>query len=345
MSVRAETPQEWWSAGTYEVAPSVYRIPLPLPHDGLKAVNVYVLLGSDGVSVVDSGWAIPDSRRLLAQSLRVLGHGLDDIQRFLITHMHMDHYGQAIALRREHGTRVTLGSLERGSLERVNMRGRMALQEHIQYLRVLGAAELADELVARERETEPPSLTHWEFPDDWFGDADVLVVNGRTIDVVPTPGHTRGHVVFHDVSGGLLFAGDHVLPTITPSIGFEANLSPNPLGAFLASLALVRRRPDAVLLPAHGPVGPSVHRRVDELVQHHGRRLEETESAIARGADTGLHVAEQLKWTRHERSLAELDPTNQLLAVCETGAHIILLMAQGRVTKTVDDRVEHYSSV
>ena len=48
----------------------------------------------------------------------------------------------------------------------------------------------------------------------------------------------------------LLFAGDHVLPTITPSIGFESAMRANPLGAFLQSLALVRARPDARLLPA-----------------------------------------------------------------------------------------------
>ena len=34
------------------------------------------------------------------------------------------------------------------------------------------------------------------------------------------PGHTPGHYVFADRADGLLFAGDHVLPTITPSIGF-----------------------------------------------------------------------------------------------------------------------------
>ena len=58
--------------------------------------------------------------------------------------------------------------------------------------------------------------------------------------MVATPGHTRGHVVFHDTGGGLLFAGDHVLPAITPSIGFEPVLSDDPLGAFLGSLTLMR---------------------------------------------------------------------------------------------------------
>ncbi|MDQ1696712.1 MAG: hypothetical protein QOJ03_2065, partial [Frankiaceae bacterium] len=167
---------------------------------------------------------------------------------------------------------------------------------------------------------------------------------GRTLDVVPTPGHTRGHVVFHDAAAGLLFAGDHVLPTITPSIGFEPVLSPNPLGDFLASLAVVRARPDATLLPAHGPVTPSVHARVDELVAHHGTRLDETEHSVALGATTAYDVAGQLKWTRRLRSLNDLDPFNQMLAVAETGAHLELLVAQGRLSVDTSEGPRRYAA-
>ncbi len=51
--------------------------------------------------------------------------------------------------------------------------------------------------------------------------------------MIETPGHTRGHVVFSDPASRLLFTGDHVLPTITPSIGFEPVATDNPLGDFL----------------------------------------------------------------------------------------------------------------
>ena len=64
--------------------------------------------------------------------------------------------------------------------------------------------------------------------------------------------------MFADHAAGLLFAGDHVLPTITPSIGFEPALPAQPLGDFLGSLTKVRGLPDLRLLPAHGPVADSV---------------------------------------------------------------------------------------
>jgi hypothetical protein len=36
----SEAP-DWTEPGLFTVAPGVHRIPLPLPNDGLRAVNVY----------------------------------------------------------------------------------------------------------------------------------------------------------------------------------------------------------------------------------------------------------------------------------------------------------------
>jgi len=45
----------WTEAGAFPVAEGVHRIPLPLPNDGLRAVNVYVLETADGLVAVDGG--------------------------------------------------------------------------------------------------------------------------------------------------------------------------------------------------------------------------------------------------------------------------------------------------
>src|SRR3954452_6651444 len=342
MSDQSTGRGEWTKPGVFEVAPGVHRVPLPLPNDGLRAVNVYVLTGDDGLVLIDSGWAIPAARETLTSGLAELGHSLADVRRFLITHVHRDHYQQAVTLRSEFGHRVALGAGERDSLEILRAAGRRPLEQQIDGLRRLGAKELADMvegMLSSEREVKD---LEWPMPDDWLVD-ESLPVGPRTLDVVPTPGHTRGHVVFHDLAGGLLFAGDHVLPTITPSIGFEPVLSPDPLGDFLGSLALVRSRPDAMLLPAHGAVSPSVHARVDELVAHHGNRLDETEAAVRAGATSAFEAAGRLHWTRRQKSLDELDPFNQMLAIAETGAHLELLAAQGRLTPSDVDGVRHFS--
>ncbi|WKU03525.1 MBL fold metallo-hydrolase [Micromonospora sp. HUAS LYJ1] len=333
---------DWTAPGAFEVAPGVQRVPLPLPDDGLRAVNVYVLRHDGGATLVDSGWAIAEARVALADALESLDLSVGDVRRFLVTHVHRDHYTQAVHLRREFGMRVSLGAGERRNLETIKAADRDPLAEQLDQLRLLGAEALADAL-ARVAGDRVPSAD-WELPDDWLHGGSEVTSGGRTLHVVETPGHTRGHVVFHDTASRLLFAGDHVLPTITPSIGFEPVLSANPLGDFLGSLALVRQRPDAWLLPAHGPVTPSVHARVDELVAHHGGRLDEAEAAVARGAQSAYEVASLLRWTRRERELGDLDPFNGMLAVRETAAHLELLMAQGRLIRADIDGVRRYAN-
>lgn len=46
-----------------DLPPHVVKIPLPLPLKDLRAVNVYAILGADGVTLVDSGWADDPARR------------------------------------------------------------------------------------------------------------------------------------------------------------------------------------------------------------------------------------------------------------------------------------------
>jgi len=333
---------DWTAAAVEEVAPGVHRIPLPLPNDNLRAVNVYAVVDGDGLVLVDAGWAVPDARERLEDALESLGRTFGDIDRFLVTHVHRDHFTQAITLRREFSTRVSLGLGERASLEVLQDPDRAPLEPQLHQLLRYGAAHLVENIVAGMAGHDPPDRSEWEFPDDWLVDGEVIVASGRELAVIETPGHTRGHVVFHDRAARLLFAGDHVLPTITPSIGFEPLLSPNPLGDFLGSLARVRGMPDALLLPAHGSVAPSVHARIDELVDHHGRRLEETETAVAGGAETAFEVTGRLRWTRRGRTLDELDLFNQMLAVAETGAHLALLCAQGRIARALDGEVYRY---
>ena len=88
----------WTEPGTFEVAPGVHRIPLPLPNDGLRAVNVYALDHGDGLLLIDSGWAIPGgaSGRARRRPWPRSGYGRATSRRILVTHVHRDHYTQAI---------------------------------------------------------------------------------------------------------------------------------------------------------------------------------------------------------------------------------------------------------
>ncbi|HEV7648882.1 MAG TPA: MBL fold metallo-hydrolase [Actinophytocola sp.] len=334
---------DWIEPGAFEVAPGVHRIPLPLPTDGLRAVNVYAIESADGLVLVDSGWALDVARDQLEAALATLDHDFGDIQRFLVTHMHRDHYTMAIALRRTFGAKIALGIGEQPSLDLVlSGRGTARLAE----MRRWGADPLADQW--REMYTERDEnegRDYYELPDEWLEGTATVDLGDRTLTALPTPGHTQGHVVFVDEQAGVLFAGDHVLPHITPSIGFEPVPGRLPLGDYLESLRLVRTYPDLRLLPAHGPVAPSVHARVDELLDHHENRLADTLAAVRDGAGTAYDAARRLGWTRRHRRFDDLDLFNQTLATGETAAHLEVLVVRGELRSSTVDGVVGYSTV
>jgi glyoxylase-like metal-dependent hydrolase (beta-lactamase superfamily II) len=338
--IEQEDPdRDWTVAGAYEVHTGLYRIPLPLPFDGLKAVNVYAMRDGDGLVLVDSGWSIDEARIVLDKALGALGHGLGDVHRFLITHVHRDHYTLSVRLRREFGNRISMGIGEQASLREAANPLRPWWTSMIAKLRRCGAASLAEELAQRPNQHDPHD---WEDPDDWLAPPTDVVLRDRTLQAIPTPGHTQGHVVFVDLTWNAMFAGDHVLPHITPSLGLEGTVARSPLRDYLGSLRLVRGMPDRVMLPAHGPVSPSVHARVDQLLDHHAERLDAMAAAVAAGGSTAYAVADMVTWTRRGRRLGELDLFNRCLAIAETGAHLDVLAEQGRVHRTEVDGVRHY---
>ncbi len=337
---RPAPDRSWTDPGIFAVAPGVHRIPLPLPNDALRAVNVYAIEDGDTLVLIDSGWALAEARAQLEAALASLGRELGDVTRFLITHVHRDHYTQGVVLRREFGTRLSLGIGERPSLE-LSVSGRhIRLEGQVRRLQRAGAAPIISAL--RAVFPAQPTTQIWELPDDWIAGTDGIALQTRVLTPLPTPGHTRGHLVFRDEAAGLLFAGDHVLPHITPSIGFEPAPTASPLADYLQSLRLVRQLPDTALLAAHGPVTDSVHARIDELLAHHAARLDSSQRAVERGAGTAYEVARQLSWTRRERTLDDLDPFNQMLAVIETAAHLDVLVMQGRLAAETSDGVAGY---
>ncbi|MFC9977117.1 MBL fold metallo-hydrolase [Spirillospora sp. NPDC127200] len=322
-----EQPEDWTEPGAHPVAPGVHRIPLALPIPSLHAVNVYVIEDAGGPVVVDSGWSMPDSRRALAEALRTLGHRLEDVAQFLVTHAHWDHYSQALELRESFGTRVRIGRGERPSIEAFDVSAGLHPRQ-AELLRRCGAPDLADRIADAGVDAEDRRMPH-TMPDAWLDDGERIALERRGLDVFETPGHTRGHIVLRDAAAGLLFSGDHVLPHISPSIGLETEPEPKPLRSYLASLRLVRDMPDTLLLPAHGGVTPSAHTRIDQLLEHHEQRLNVAAGQVRAGHGTAYEVARAMPWTRRQKKLDDLDVFSQMLAVLEIDAHLDVLTDQG----------------
>lgn len=338
MSTPLDT-QAWTHPGAFEESPGVFRIPLSMPNDGLRAVNVYAIVDDGEVVVVDGGWATDAAEVELAAALGSLGLGLADVREYLITHAHRDHYTLAVQLRSRFGGRLAVGRAEGPTIAAmIDGHGRTMASQSTRLVRA-GAPQLlphlnpeGGSLPVHAYVAEP-----FELPDTWLDDGDEIRIGRRRLVARHTPGHTAGHMAFVEPEAGLLFSGDHVLPHITPSAGFEAVLTPRPLHDYLTSLGTVADGPDHLLLPAHGPAGGSAAARARHILAHHETRLDQTLAACRAGHETAFAVAAELTWTRHEKPLSDLDVFNQVLAVIETLAHLDVLVSRGLATVREDE--------
>ena len=168
-------------------------------------------------------------------------------------------------------------------------------------------------------------------PDVLLEDREPVALPGWDLVTLHTPGHSPGHVCFHDRGGRLLFSGDHVLPRISPSVAVHVQQPINPLADFLDALRGVRDVDVDEVLPAHEWRFRGLDVRVDQLLEHHRRRLDETHGAIS--ATPGLTCWETALRLRWSRDWSQIVGFMRRAAVGETLAHLVLLESTGRVRR------------
>ena len=195
---------------------------------------------------------------------------------------------------------------------------------------------------------DQPDRRDWELPRRWLADDARIAAGGRDAASDRTPPATpRGHVVFHDAEAALLFAGDHVLPHITPSIGFEpvrTRLSAAGLSRLVAADAEPSGRPAA----AGARTGDRQRARAGHRAARPPRAAAGRHRPRRCAAGAGDRLSRppgRCRWTRRERGFDELDLFNSMLAVAETSAHLDVLVLQGRLSSHTDqDGVEIYQA-
>lgn len=323
--------QDWTKPGAHPVADGIYRIPLSMPNNGLRAVNVYLISDGGSHALVDAGWSTDTSYAELTTALASVGLQVGDLETVMVTHVHHDHYSLAMRIRRESGCKVILGRGEKDTLARVLEGTGRSLEAQRSRLALCGAGDELNALDAMVADGDSRAWVTDEFeqPDVWLDDDVIISVGNRGIRGVPTPGHTRGHLCFLDDKARLAFTGDHVLPHITPSVGFEAATNLQSLEDYLASLRLALSWGDFRLLPAHGPAAGAVDVRAAELLEHHEARLAEIAETTRVHGPLSVHaIASRLHWTGRGRPYEQLDEFNRIMACLETLAHVELLDAR-----------------
>lgn len=316
-----------------EVAPDLYRLAIPLPNSPLKAVNVYAVLSSVGILLVDCGWNAKESYEALRAGLETIGGGIARLRRIVVTHIHPDHYGLAERLALESGARV---SMHRSDAVLVGARyddTRALVEGMTLWLRVNGTP--ADELDLMTRGSlQMLRLVGTRPPDVLLGGDEVIEWGRYRFHVLWTPGHAPGLICLHDAGEEILLSSDHVLQRISPHVGLHVQTVGDPLADYLDSLRAVRDLDVRLILPGHGKPFDDLSGRVDELVLHHRTRLEEMCEVVASGPQSAYEVASRLSWRGSPRGWENLEPFQRRMAVTEVIAHLEHLHARGRLHKT-----------
>lgn len=259
----------------------------------------------------------------------------------LVTHSHWDHFTRALDWRERHSIPILLGSGERHSIEQLDL-SRGPYPQQVRYLRKSGAPDLAE--VIDQTPLEDHERGHLVGPPNrWLEDGETVEHGRGRIVATATPGHTRGHVVFDLPAMDVAFTGDHLLPRITPSLGFEHVPEPSPLTSYLESLAASAESAPRQMLPAHGALTMTTDTRARELLAHHQERLDEIHEAVTGGVSTAGEIAQGMRWTRRDRDLSELSPMHAMTAILEVRSHLLHLVRVGRLSMN-DGAIETFHS-
>src|SRR5437588_1656028 len=241
-----------------EVAEGVFELRLPIPfEDGL--VNVFLFTDGENADLLDCGMNAEESLAAIKQALVHVGS--PHLRRLVVTHIHPDHYGAAGIL-----AGAGLADLYIHRLEVPLVHPRYVELEHLvaevrNYALVHGVpADEADVLSNSQRALSEVVKT--AEPSVQLDGAEVIEMGRHSLRVEWTPGHSPGHICLYETAGGLLFAGDHILPELSPNIGLHPQSTPDPLHDYLAGLRRMAERQPALVLPAHGRPFADVARRV-----------------------------------------------------------------------------------
>lgn len=313
-----------------EVRPGLWSLPVRIPNNPLRYTLAYAFVEKEGVTLVDPGWDAQESWESLLAGLDVAGTSVDAVRSVVVTHIHPDHLGLGAKVTNRSGGQIIMHSADAAALPAGRGADRNAVgAEMIAVMGMAGAPH--DEIAGMQ--LEGAALDSWVDmppPDRTLEDAELLPTDNWPIRAIWTPGHSPGHICLFDERNHLLLSGDHVLPRITPNVGLHLEAIVNPLADYEHSLSAVRDLDVEEVLPAHEWRFAPLATRIDELLSHHTRRLEEVRSKLAASPDTtAWELATALTWSRPFEGLGAF---MRRAAVGETLAHLAYLRIAQEVT-------------
>ena len=318
------------------IVENLWQLEIPLEGNPLKTLNSYLILGERSL-LIDTGFRWESCRIAMERELAEVGVDRDQMDIFA-THLHSDHVGLAAELIRP-GCRILIGEIDGPGVEDY-IEDDVWTELYAAYVQDGFSWEEIDHLWD-ENPAQEAAPTVWE-QYEYIKDGEILSYGGYDLRCILTPGHTPGHICLYEENKGWLFCGDHVLFHISPNICRWTGV-PDSLGDYLESLQKVRSLSVDLLLPAHREETGNLAARVDELTEHHLRRIEDAWQTVQEEPGlTGYEIAGRMRWKIRSRSWEDFPLQQKFFAVGEALAHLDYLEVRNRVERRLENGKYRY---
>lgn len=303
----------------------VHPITLPTPFP-VGPVHAYLLVG-ELLTLVDAGPDTAAAWTALQAGLSDLGYRVSDLQRILITHAHVDHYGLSGRLAKASKAEVWAHPEARPTVEGWPDYRAHRERHWRELLTVAGVPASRMEAAARRyrgfRGLQRPTAVHHELTE-----GQQLIMAGACWQVLHCPGHARSLVCFYQPESQVLIGSDHLLGQISSNAIAEPpppgqTRRGKPLLEYWRSLQRVHDLEITVVLPGHG----SLVRNHRQLIQERFRFYEQRLDHLRRI----LWIRPHTIWELARALFRDLDQVDTFLAVSEVLGHLEVLEERGEV--------------
>src|SRR3954467_9682025 len=257
------------------VLPGVWRLRLPLPFPGVPHCNAWAVASGHGIVLFDCGMHEPGSLAHLELAMGQVNLRLEHVRLLVITHAHVDHYGQAARIVERAGGEVWMPPNHEHA-PRAARDAEAVLQQRIEIARSAGVPPEPLEEWSRARREGPSGIAGPIEPTrPLLPGVEVRSDLGAWL-VIETPGHAPSHVCLFQPERRLLISGDHLLGRV--SLFYDYGSPPHPAGEFLSSLDKVEDLDARLCLAGHGrtftDVRAHIHANRELVAERVGKVLE-----------------------------------------------------------------------
>jgi glyoxylase-like metal-dependent hydrolase (beta-lactamase superfamily II) len=314
-------------------AHGIHRLAIPTPF-AVGRVNCW-LIDDDPLTLVDTG---PNSGKALDELERALaGHGrrIEDLERVVITHQHIDHEGLVAIIARRSGAEIC--ALDRLAPMLADFGATMERDDELAEALMLRHGIPRDVVTALRSMSRAfrawGSAVQVTHP---VADGGTLGFAGRTLHVHHRPGHSPTDTIFHDRERGVVIGGDHLIkhissnPLISMPVGGKSGEPaagrPRALLTYMRSLRETQAMDDVdVVLAGHGDDVTDHKALIDERFALHERRAAKIAGLLAAEPLSAYEIAQSL-W-------GNVAVTQAYLTLSEVLGHVDLLAERGEVSE------------